>query len=182
MIWIDSGAPATEPVSLAAAKAHLRIERDDEDELVLGLIRSAREALEARTGMVLGRRGFRLCLEDAREGTLWLTRRPVRGVVMAQVFDADGDAAEIEATAVRIAANGEALILPRAVRAGRNGVEIDLDMGLAAEEVPEMLRVAMLQLVAASYEMRGVGQGSMQPAVMPPLVRGLIAPFRRIGL
>jgi uncharacterized phiE125 gp8 family phage protein len=42
--------PASEPVTLAVAKAHLRIDHDDENALIEDWIKSARELAEAHTG------------------------------------------------------------------------------------------------------------------------------------
>ena len=64
------GAELVEPVSLSEAKAWARIERDDEDALIAGLIRAARQAVEAMTGLVLAQRGFRLALDPGAAGRL----------------------------------------------------------------------------------------------------------------
>lgn len=46
-------APTTEPVSLADAKLHLRVDTPDDDALIQNLIQSAREYIEMRTGLAL---------------------------------------------------------------------------------------------------------------------------------
>lgn len=183
MIWIDNGQPVAEPVTLAEAKAQMRVERDDEDGAIAGFIRAARETIEARTGLVVARRAFRLCLECPAEADLALSRRPARAVLAARIFGLDGAPEAVDAADVRIVRDGGALRLPQALT-GRGGreVEIELDMGLDAAAVPDMLKLAMLHLVGVSYEMRGAAPASMQPAFLPPLVRGLLAPYRRVGL
>lgn len=51
--------PATvEPVTLAEAKAHLRLIHTDDDAMVSGLISAAREAVELRTGLALAAAGY----------------------------------------------------------------------------------------------------------------------------
>ena len=50
--------PAVEPVSLAEATAHLRVETDDENDLISSLIVNARQQVEAATGLALITQGW----------------------------------------------------------------------------------------------------------------------------
>lgn len=181
MIWIENGAPVVEPVTLAEAKAHIRVDRDDENAAIEAFVRAARETIEARTGLVLAPRAMRLCLDRAPWPDLALSKGPAREVTAARIFDEAGEPQEVDAASVRIVRGGSALRLPPALTgaAGRD-VEIELEMGVAT--VPDMLRLAMLHLVSVSYEMRGAAPPAMQPAHLPPLVCGLLAPYRRVGL
>ena len=56
-------APATEPVTLAEAKAYLRLQHDSEDALLAGLVRAAREEVERSTGAALIDQHWRMTLD-----------------------------------------------------------------------------------------------------------------------
>ena len=85
--------PAVEPITLAEAKAHLRIAHDSEDDLLSGLIRAARQEVEQATGSALIEQSWRLVLDAWPEGNVvQLKRSPVRQVLSVTVFDADGAA------------------------------------------------------------------------------------------
>ena len=56
-------APASEPVSLTEAKAHLRLDSADDDSLITALIRSARETAEAHMRRALVSQTWRLSLD-----------------------------------------------------------------------------------------------------------------------
>lgn len=71
--------PTVEPVTLAEAKAHLRIDSTDEDTLVDSLITTAREYIEEQTRLSLVATRWRYRLEGFPEdgGDIELPRRPM---------------------------------------------------------------------------------------------------------
>jgi uncharacterized phiE125 gp8 family phage protein len=178
MILIELEKPAAEPVSVAQAKAWARIERGDEDAVVAGLVQAARETVEQRTGLVLGQRPFRLVLDAVPgEGRIGVPRRPVTAVTGVRTFDAEGSETVRAAATVRIA--GEGLVVDPEL-CGEGGIEIEFTAG--DDRVPEAVRQAILRIVAASYETRGMVGDAMQPAIVPAFADALLAPFRRVTL
>ena len=61
---IQTSPPATEPVSLAEAKAHLRVTHNDDDAYITTLIKTARQGIEAQTGLGLISQGWSVFLDD----------------------------------------------------------------------------------------------------------------------
>ena len=78
-----------EPVSLATAKAHLRITDDSEDTLIGHYIRAAREWIENYTGHILVRRPVTQMF-DRFSPYLELHKRPVASVEEIAYTDTDG--------------------------------------------------------------------------------------------
>src|SRR5262245_14714134 len=85
---------AAEPVTLAEAKAHLRVTDDAEDDYINTLITTARSAVEAFTGRALITQRFVLGLSawprDARRPWVDLPRPPLVAVTEVTVYDAAG--------------------------------------------------------------------------------------------
>ena len=186
MTAFRTAGPLAEPVTLADAKAHLRLQHDSEDELVAGLIRAAREEVEAATGLALISQSWRKVLDALpRDEIVHLTPHPVREIISVTVFDGDGEGLPADLTAytadvvsrpARVAVSSS--IMPTAAL---NGIEIDYlaGHGEAGADVPDLLKRAMLVLVAHWYEFRGVYGPGSQPVSYPAGYERLIAPFKR---
>jgi uncharacterized phiE125 gp8 family phage protein len=71
--------PAEEPVSLAAFKAHAKIDGADEDAALEGFLLAARRTIEARYAVAMIAQGWRLSLDQAARETL-LPLSPVLSV------------------------------------------------------------------------------------------------------
>ena len=176
--------PALEPVSLAEAKAHLRVGHADEDGTIGKLIVAARRQAEAQTGLALISQGWSHFRDDwPEDGTVELPLAPVIALDTVKVFGEDDTAAMIDPAHYyvdRLSRPARLLLRGSRVwaRPGRigNGIEIALTAGFGtiATDVPEQLRQAILQLVAHWYEHRGNGED----AAAPLAVADLFAAFR----
>ena len=75
MTLFRTAGPDVEPVTLADAKAALRIDHSSEDDLISSLIRAAREEVEATTGLAMIDQDWRLVLDGIPPNRLVLLRR-----------------------------------------------------------------------------------------------------------
>ncbi len=184
-------APALEPVNLADAKAHLRLDSDDDDQLISAAIVSGRVHVEALTRRCLIEQGWRVYLDQwPRRRIVTLSPAPLISVDTVTVYDANGDPAtvsaddyEVDTVAVpgRLVLSGDAaVVIGKAV----NGIEIDVTAGYgpSSVDVPAPLRQAIMMLTAHWYEHRGAVGHDMAGTVPPLGFDALIAPYRVLSL
>lgn len=178
-------APGAEPVSVAEVKQHLRIDHASEDGLLEGLVRAAREEVEASTGLALIDQSWRLSIDRLpRCGEVALRRHPVRAITSVTIYGADGEASlvdpagyihDLEARPARLK-----FLVPLSSDKAMNGIEIDFEAGFgeAGTDVPDLIKRAILLLVAHWYEFRAVFPPEKQPVSFPAGYERLIAPYR----
>lgn len=153
-------APATEPLTLAMAKAHVRVDDDADDALIGALIATARAHVEARTGTRLVTQTVSI-RADGWTDLASLPIGPVGDVVSVGYLDADDEAATLSADDYDLQADGlEARIaLAYGARwpAIRDGslitVTCEVGYGDADEQPPEVVQ-AMLLLIGDFYAQR----------------------------
>ena len=182
--------PAIEPVTLAEAKAHLRLTGTDDDDYVAAMITAARIQVETATRRVLIEQTWRIFRDDwPADGTIDIAVAPVTSVAAVTVYDAEGEPTVLPPTAWRLdAASSPARLRPTGAvpLPGRtmNGVEIDVVAGYGASglSVPQPLRLAIMTLVARWYEDReGLAYGIV-PSRVAGAFEALVAPFRVMRL
>jgi uncharacterized phiE125 gp8 family phage protein len=181
--------PAIEPLSLAEAKAFLRVETDDDDALISALIAAARLHVESQTQLALITQRWRMVFDCwPRHGRIAVRPAPLKAVDAARVFDAGGHAHPIDMQAF-VPDLGASMLafmpwsVPVTTRIAA-GIEIDVTVGFgdAAADVPEPLRQAIRLLVAHWYDNRGLIAADRESAVMPASAAALIAPYRVVSL
>jgi uncharacterized phiE125 gp8 family phage protein len=176
--------PAVEPVTLSEVKAHLRIDGTSEDDLLTGLVRAARQDVERSTGLALIDQSWRLVLDRwPASGTVPLRIHPVREVLSVTLYGSEGEASLLAPESYQVdtlsrPARVHAETTPPALRA-MNGVEIDFSAGFgeSGTDVPDLLRRAILLLVAHWYEFRAGFGPDDQPVSYPAGYERMIAGY-----
>lgn len=180
--------PTAEPLSLAEARAHLRIDHFDEDGVIAGLILAARQHIETICGMALCATGYTMTLDDFPPGELIeLPREPVQSVTAIRYVNDAGtlvtwSSAEWEA---------DLNTMPPRIRP-RDGyrwptvddqlaaVQVEFVAGYGGPElVPQPIMQAMRLLVGHFYEHREAVQSGGSVVELPFAVDALLAPYRR---
>jgi uncharacterized phiE125 gp8 family phage protein len=181
--------PAIEPVTLAEAKAHLRLDDDTDDDYLAAMIPAARMQVEAGIRRVLIDQTWRLSRDDwPPGGVLELPVAPVRSITEVVVYDGDGEPITLGPGTWRLDAGAPARLLlaeaPPAPLRRIDGIEVDLVAGYGASgiDVPQPLRQAVMILVARWYENREGYAYGIVPSSIADAFEGLIAPFRRMRL
>jgi uncharacterized phiE125 gp8 family phage protein len=177
--------PATEPVSLVEAKAHLRVSISDDDSLIANLITAARMVCEEYTARALITQGWRLWLDTfpgdnmawwdgMRQGAasqltvkrfILMPRAPLQSISAVNIYNDDDSSTVFLPTQyfVDIASEPGRLALRNnaswpSPQRGNNGISVDFIAGYGnAATVPQALKQGILAHVAQLYEHRGDG-------------------------
>lgn len=182
-------APVIEPLTLAEAKAFLRVETSDDDVVIGALISGARIHVEGQTRRALITQSWRIALDTwPHDGRLAIIPAPLQALAAARVYDFEGLAHDVDLQAFVLDKGASILAFaPWAVpQPGRvaAGIEFDVTVGYgdAAVDVPEPLRQAIRLLVVHWYENRGLVTTGANYSALPQTVAALIAPYRVLSL
>ncbi|QDV34022.1 head-tail connector protein [Tautonia plasticadhaerens] len=169
--------PAEEPVTTAEAKAHLRVEVDDDDTLIAALVVAARRLVEARLARALVSQAWDLTLDGfpractqrpgswerswSYYGTLTVPLAPLASVSSITYVDAAGEEQTLDPSGYQVVAGSPGLVVPAygtswpATRSRPEAVTIRFTAGYGdAADVPQTLKLAVLLLVSHWYEHR----------------------------
>ena len=191
-----------EPLSLDQARAHLRVDTDDSDDLIEGLITAAREYAEDYTGLVLTPRAI---TETARQLGRWidLTSWPVVSVDAIRYPTAAGMTPLPAGAWLSNLTKRPARVVPASWGWGIGGtfyaagyqalgaspaasslpVEIDVTAGYATPDlVPQAIKQAMLLLCQSWFDNRSaVEAGTRAAAIEVPFTVDVLLRKHRIG-
>ena len=173
--------PSTEPVSLAEAKAHLKLDTSDEDDLVAALIAAARARAEWHTGRALIAQSWTLWLDAWPRDAIEIPLPPLQSVTRLVVHAPDDTPRILDPSTYRIdAASAPARlalkenISPPTNLRPMNAVELAFTAGYGeADAVPAPFKQAILQIVADLHTNRGDAD-----AVVSNAAQALLAPYR----
>ena len=172
--------PAVEPLSLAEAKLHLKVEPDvhDEDALIAGYVKAAREYCEGWQGRTYVNTVRKLTLDYAfpDDGIVELPFPPLVSVAHVKYYDAAGVLTTLAASAYLVdvtatpgrlvPAYGASWPTPQ-YRIGAVEVQYTAGYGTAATSVPELFRQAVRLALGDLYEHR---ETEITGAISSPVV------------
>lgn len=166
--------PQTEPVTLSEAKAHLRIDGSEEDELLSALITTAREMAEDYTRRSLVLQEWELGI-DKIDNRIYLPKSPVQSIDYVAV---DGEPIPLD-NYYLVGADTFYTKIPLCATMP-DGVVIRYKAGFDTNQVPEKIKHAIKMLVGYLYENReGQASGGLG---LPPTVMVVLRPYRTVML
>lgn len=169
--------PISEPLTLAETKLYLRVDGNEEDNLIADLISAARDAAEKYLRASLVEQQWKISFDDYAPDTVLLAYGPVVSVESVTVIDRDGNAQTYSSGLYSLNAGKDALRFDTMLYSHR--IEIVYNTGYGnPSDIPTPIRYGMLAHIAAMHEQRG----ETVLAAMPKHSIALYAPFREVSL
>jgi uncharacterized phiE125 gp8 family phage protein len=179
--------PATEPVTLDDAKAHLKVDVTDDDALITSLISAARARAEWHTGRAFVTQSWTLWLDGwPCNGIVEIPLPPLQSVASVTAYALDDTATILDAAAYHVDTASSPARLTLKLNASPpvnlrriNAIAITFTAGYgdAGGDVPAPVREAILKMIANFYVNRGDAA-----AVTPAEALALLAPYRLVRL
>lgn len=172
--------PATAPVSLAQAKAHLRIETSAEDDYLTDLIGTATTFVEQFISRKLVTQTWRQYVDGiGSDRIICLEVRPPQSIVEVTTYDSLGTPTTLAAQDYSLNQYTSPPTLTLNTGIATSTVEVDVVAGFgdAGTDVPGSILRSILVLTAHWYEFRGAIAISEHPASVPAGFRSLLAPY-----
>lgn len=184
-------APTIDPVSIAEARAHLRVDESADDGLIAGYILAARAYIEAVTGLALISQTFEMTLHDF-PSKIELPRAPVSSITSIQYYDTADALQTLPSSFYEIDTARVPAVIQLADgydwptvddRVAAVVVRFVAGYGATPGSIPEPIRLAILLIVGHFYANREqvvVGAG-LTASQLPMGVDALVAPYKVHG-
>lgn len=178
-------APSVEPVTLDDAKAHGRIDGNDEDELINAAIAAARSHLEQRCGQRFAPRTGMVRYCSGFADLARLPEAPVTALTSIAYIDTAGASQTLATSVYEFRGDG---IEPSVVLKynqtwpaiqPRSRIAVTFDAGYAAGDLPEDVKWAMFFTVSHFYENRNLAVIGASVAELPMQVDSLLSNHTR---
>lgn len=176
---VETLAPvASEPVSLSEARAHLRVDHDDEDALIAAYVSAAREKLEAMTGRLFVQR------QATFSASVWASEyrtplAPLSAVSSVQYVDAQGATQNLTGTDwySRAGLDGRVYLTGHEPSRQDNSL-ITVTATVGDATCPHPIRAAILLIVGQLFEVRQDVVIGVSAAGIPNGAAALAAPYK----
>jgi uncharacterized phiE125 gp8 family phage protein len=179
--------PTSEPLTLAEARSHLRVDHAADDALIAGYIMAAREMAEHELQRSLVEKTYELALDAFPRGTIELPMGPIPAAAALTVSsvkytDTAGAEQTVDPSAYTLDPYSN---VPRLVpvsgwptpKTTLNAVRVRYVSGAALSSVPPAVKSWMLLYITSLYEQReAVNVGNIVTPM--PFVSRLLDPYR----
>ena len=188
---VMTAAPAVEAISVAEAKAYLRVDHEHEDALISSLIVTSRLQIEAALELALITQDWSMEIDAWPDsGIVELPVRPVQLIDAVKVVTGssglvtlDDDSYVLDGTSnpARLQSHSGRWPMPGVVA---QGIEIAFTAGFgdSADDVPASIKQALLLLISHWYEQRDPVAIGTVAAQIPDSVSALLAPYRTVRI
>lgn len=179
---VEITAPALEPVTLAEAKLHLRVDTSADDALITTLILAARTLAEEVSGRAFIDQTWDWFLDEFENSDtlLRIPKPPLNSIVTLKYIDEDGATITLAASEYKVdTASEPGRVVPAfdktwpATRDEINAVEIRFlaGFGTATADVPDRFKAAIKLIVGGWYEFREdiIATGAVPQTLPVPL-------------
>lgn len=179
--------PSVEPVTLAEAKLHCKVDSTDDDALLTSLITAVRLQAEHQTGRVLVTQTWDVTLDEFPDDSLALPYPPLQSVTSITYVDENGISQTLAGTEYQVIINELAgRIVPAygkywpSTREQPTAVTVRMVSGYGlAAAVPASIKTWMLIAIATLYAQReAVIVGTISSELPRGFYDGLLDPYR----
>jgi uncharacterized phiE125 gp8 family phage protein len=160
-----------ELLSLAEAKLYLRIDHDEEDNVISGFIQAARETAEDSIKSSLAQQQWTLSYHYQFPSVIHLPMAPVDSIVSVSLEDNNGIVTPLNSSSCILNKTESKVTFQSVIYGG----SLSIIYQTAQSAIDETLRQAMLAHIHALYEDRGA-------ATVPAISRDTYYRYRKIAL